>query len=63
MLIQISVTPSDIGDGLIPVLEQSNQTSFMIYMHYKINVVDKNYLYQIMFGYPCMLSIGCNPMM
>jgi hypothetical protein len=34
----------------------------MIHMYYEIDVVDDNYLYQILFGYTCMLRIGCKPM-
>jgi hypothetical protein len=51
------------GDGLIPMLEYSNQTSFMIHMYIKNDVDDKNYLYQILIGYTSMLRIGCKPMM
>jgi hypothetical protein len=61
--IQISVTLLDMGDGLIPMLEYSNQTSFMIHMYIKNDVDDKNYLYQILIGYTSMLRIGCKPMM
>jgi hypothetical protein len=61
--IQISVTPSDLGVGLIPVSERSNQTSFMIHMYIEIDVEDRNYLYQILIGYTCMLRICCKPMM
>jgi hypothetical protein len=32
-------------------------------MYYEIDVDDKSYIYQIMFDYTCMLSIGCKPMM
>jgi hypothetical protein len=63
ILIQISVTPSDMGDGLIPMSKCSNYTSFLIHMYIEIDVDDKNYLYQILFDYTCMLSIGCKPMM
>jgi hypothetical protein len=38
-------------------------SSFMIHKYYEIHVDDKNYLYQILFDYTCMLRIGCKPMM
>jgi hypothetical protein len=63
ILIQISATPSNMGDGLIPVSECSNQTSFMIRMYIEIDVDDDNYLYQMLFDNTCMLSICCKPMM
>jgi hypothetical protein len=62
ILIRISTTPSDIGDGLIPVSKHSNQTSFMIHIYYEMNFDDKNYLYQMLIDFTCMLSIGCKPM-
>jgi hypothetical protein len=53
------------SDGLIPVSECSNRTSFMIHMYIEMNVdgEDHNYLYEILFGYTCMLSICCKPTM
>jgi hypothetical protein len=33
------------------------------HVYYEMGVDDDNYLYQILFGYTCMLSIGCKPMM
>jgi hypothetical protein len=35
----------------------------MIHMYIEIDVDDKNYLYQKLFDYNCMFSIGCKPMM
>jgi hypothetical protein len=35
----------------------------MIHMFIEIDVDNKNYLYQILFDYTCMLSIGCKPIM
>jgi hypothetical protein len=55
------MTPSDISDGLIPVSERSNYTSFMIHMYIEIDVDDDNYLYQKLIDYTCMLRIGCKP--
>jgi hypothetical protein len=43
------MTPSDMGDGLIPVLKRSNETSFRIHMYIEIDVDDDKYLYQILF--------------
>jgi hypothetical protein len=37
--------------------------SFMIHKYYDIDVDDKNYLYQILFDYTCMLRIGCKHML
>jgi hypothetical protein len=34
----------------------------MIHMSYEIDVDDDNYLYQILIGYNCMLSISCKYM-
>jgi hypothetical protein len=34
----------------------------MIYIYYKIDVDNDNYLYQILFRYTCMLRIGCKHM-
>jgi hypothetical protein len=34
----------------------------MIRMSYEIDVDDDNYLYQILIGYTCMLSISCKYM-
>jgi hypothetical protein len=38
------------GDGLIPVLEHSNQTSFIIHIYIEMNVDDEdcNYLYKML---------------
>jgi hypothetical protein len=38
-VIQISATPSDMGDGLIPMSERSNQTSFMIHMFMRLMLI------------------------
>jgi hypothetical protein len=62
-LIQISVTPSDMGDGLIPVSKHNNETSFMIHMYYEMDVDYDNYLYHKLIDNTCMLSISCKPMM
>jgi hypothetical protein len=35
----------------------------MIHMYLEIDVNDDNYLYQLLFDYTCMLSVGCKPMM
>jgi hypothetical protein len=32
------------------------------HLYYDMNANDDNYLCQILFGYSCMLSIGCKPM-
>jgi hypothetical protein len=42
------VTLLDMGDGLIPVSERNNWTSFMIHMAYEMDVDYVNYLYQIL---------------
>jgi hypothetical protein len=34
----------------------------MIHMYYEMVVDDKNYLYQKLFNYTCMLTLGCKPM-
>jgi hypothetical protein len=34
----------------------------MIHKYIDIDVNDDNYLYQILFGYTYMFSIGCKPM-
>jgi hypothetical protein len=34
----------------------------MIHMYYEMNVDDKNYLYQKLIDYTCMLSISCKHM-
>jgi hypothetical protein len=38
LLIRISTTPSDMGDGLFAVFKCSNWTSFMIHMAYKMDI-------------------------
>jgi hypothetical protein len=48
---------------LVATPKRSNRTSFMIHMYIEIDVDDYNYLYQILFGNTCMLSVGCRPMM
>jgi hypothetical protein len=58
MLIRIFATSSDMSDGLIPVLERSNWTLFMIHMYIEIDVDDDKYLYHKLFDYTCMLSIS-----
>jgi hypothetical protein len=35
----------------------------MIHIAYEMDVNDDNYLYQMLFGYTSMISIGCKPMM
>jgi hypothetical protein len=52
--IQISVTPSEMVDGLITVFKRSNGTSFMIRMAYEMDVVDDNHLYQT-----CLITLAC----
>jgi hypothetical protein len=54
-MIWISMTPSVIGDGLIPVLEYSNWTSLMIHLYFEIDIDDDNYLYQLLFDNTCMM--------
>jgi hypothetical protein len=57
------MTPSDMGDGLIPMSKRSNWTSFMIHMAYEMYDDDDNYLYHKLIDNTCILSIGCKPMM
>jgi hypothetical protein len=38
LLIRISTTPSDMGDGLFAVFKHSNWTSFMIRMAYEMDI-------------------------
>jgi hypothetical protein len=56
------MTPSDMGDGLIPVSKRSNWTSFMIHMDIEMDVEDYNCLYQLLFENTCMISIDCKHM-
>jgi hypothetical protein len=63
ILIQISVTLSDMSDDLPPHPNTVIELHLCLYMYYEMNVVDDKYLYQILIGYTCILSIGCKPMM
>jgi hypothetical protein len=54
LLIQISMTPSEMGDGLIAVFKCTNWTSFMIRIVYEMDVVDDNHLYQT-----CLITLAC----
>jgi hypothetical protein len=46
LLVRISATPSQMGDGSLAISKHSNWTSFMIDVAYEIGVVDDNPLYQ-----------------
>jgi hypothetical protein len=63
ILIRIFATPSDMGDGLIPVSKRSNWTSFMIHLAYEMYVDHGNYLYHKLIDNICMISIGYTHMM
>jgi hypothetical protein len=56
------MTLSDMSDGLIPVLERSNWTSFMIHMAYEMDIDYVKYLYQMLIGYKCKFHITCKHM-
>jgi hypothetical protein len=63
ILIRISMTPLDMGYGLIPMSKHSNRTSFMIHLAFVMDIDHDNYLYQMLFDSIWMLSTGCKPMM
>jgi hypothetical protein len=67
LLIWISVTPLDMGDGLFAESKCSNSTFIMLYlvheMHIDCLVVDEMINVSKLFDYTCMLRIRCKPMM
>jgi hypothetical protein len=56
------MTLSDISDDLPLHPNVVIELHLCLYMSYGMDV-DDNYLYQILIGYTCMLSIGRKPMM
>jgi hypothetical protein len=62
ILIQISVTLSDMSDDLLPHPNVVIELHLYLYMSCEINVDDDNYLYHKLIDYTCMISIGCKPM-
>jgi hypothetical protein len=54
LLIRISTTPSEMGDGLFATSKHSNWTSFIIHMTNGIYIVDDNHLYQT-----CLITLAC----
>jgi hypothetical protein len=63
ILIQISVTLSDMSDDLPPHPNIVIELHLCLYMSYEIDVDADNYLYHKLIDYTCMLNIGCKPMM
>jgi hypothetical protein len=67
LLIWISVTPSDMGDGLFAAPKHSNSTFIMLYLVHDMDidylVVDEMINISILFDYTCMLRIGCKHIM
>jgi hypothetical protein len=63
ILIQISVTLSNMSDDLPPHPNVVIELSLCLYMYYEMDVDDDNYLYHKFIDNTCMLSIGCKPMM
>jgi hypothetical protein len=65
-MIQISMTPSDMGDGLIAESKHSNSTFIMLYLYHEMAidslVVDKMVNIKKI-DHNCMFSIGSKPMM
>jgi hypothetical protein len=65
LLIQIFVTPSDMGDGLFAMFKHSNYTFIMLYLVHEMDinylVVDEMVIISKLFDYNCMFSIGCKP--
>jgi hypothetical protein len=62
ILICISMTLSNMSDDLPPHPNVVIKLSLCLHMYYEIDVDDEKYLYQKLFNYTCMLSIGCKPM-
>jgi hypothetical protein len=52
---------SNMSDDLPPHPNVVIEFHLCLYMSYEMEV-DDNYLYQILFDYICMISIGCKPM-
>jgi hypothetical protein len=67
LLIRISATPSDMGDGLFAAPKRSNSTFIMLYLYHEMDIhysaVDEMINISKLFDYNCMFSIGCKPMM
>jgi hypothetical protein len=67
LLIRISTTHLDMGDGLFAKFKHSNSTFIMLYLYHEMVidylVVDEMIIISKLFDYNCMLRIGCKPMM
>jgi hypothetical protein len=65
-LIQIPVTPSNMGDGLFVVPKRSNSSFIMLYLVHEMDIdyliIDEMINISKLFDYTCMLRIGCKPM-
>jgi hypothetical protein len=62
LLIQISMTFLDMGDGLFAVFKRSNSTFIMLLISWDVIdylVVDEKINISQLFDYNCMFSIGC----
>jgi hypothetical protein len=61
LLIRISVTPSDMGDGLFAVDKRSDSTFIMLYLVHEMDidylVVDEMVNISNLFDYTCMIRI------
>jgi hypothetical protein len=66
LLIRISATPSEMGDGLLVASKRSNYTFIMLYLYHVMDVdymvVDEMVNISKLFDCNCMFSIGCKPM-
>jgi hypothetical protein len=64
LLIQISMTPLDMGDGLFTMFKRSNSTFIMLYIYHEMDVdnlvVEEMINISKLFDFTCMFSIGCN---
>jgi hypothetical protein len=64
LLIQISVTPSKMGDGLLVASKRSNSTFIILYLCHEMDVdylvVDEMVNISKLFDYNYMFSIGAN---
>jgi hypothetical protein len=64
LLIQISASPLEMGDGLLATSKHSNSTFIMLYLYHEMDVyylvVDEMINISELFDYNCMFSIGAN---
>jgi hypothetical protein len=67
LLIRISTTSSEMGDGLLTASKHSNITFIMLYLCHKMDVdylvVEEMVNISKLFDYTCMFSTGCKPIM